>query len=317
MATKLPETVEGAFAKTTLIKYKAGWEKWCTWAKQFDEVSTIPADPFYVSLYFNDLLVNEAHMGTITSAFCGIRWGHISAGLSTPTNHQFVRLCYQGALRNTSEKGTIRNRKEPFTPEMIKEAFKLYGHSSNLIQLRFLLVCLIGFSGFLRVSELLNLRIGDLNFQQKGLEMKITKSKTDKLREGNTVYLSKTGTVYCPVYFVKKYICLAKLDTNKDNFLICRLYKTKQGHVGKGDQSISYSRIRENFLELLRPITKEATNSYGLHSLRSGGASSAAENTVSDRLIGKHGRWSSNSSRDTYIKDSKKVRYSVSKNLGL
>ena len=31
----------------------------------------------------------------------------------------------------------------------------------------------------------------------------------------------------------------------------------------------------------------------------------AANNDVSDRSIGKHGRWSSNSSKDKYIKDSK------------
>ena len=42
---------------------------------------------------------------------------------------------------------------------------------------------------------------------------------------------------------------------------------------------------------------------FGLHSLRSGGASAAANNGISDRLISKQGR-SSEKARSGYIKDS-------------
>ena len=41
---------------------------------------------------------------------------------------------------------------------------------------------------------------------------------------------------------------------------------------------------------------------FGLHSLRSGRASAIADNDISDRLIGKHGRWSAKTSRDRYSK---------------
>ena len=43
---------------------------------------------------------------------------------------------------------------------------------------------------------------------------------------------------------------------------------------------------------------------FGLHSLRSGGASAAANNGISDRLMSKQGRWSSEKARNGYIKDS-------------
>ena len=74
----------------------------------------------------------------------------------------------------------------------------------------------------------------------------IPKSKTEKLREGIAVfvYISQTGGLACPVYWLKL-------------FLEC----------------------------------------FDL--------TAASKNDVSDRLIGKHGRWSSNSSKDKYIKDSK------------
>ena len=56
---------------------------------------------------------------------------------------------------------------------------------------------------------------------------------------------------------------------------------------------------------------------YGLHSLRSGGASAAANNGVSDRQIAKQGRWSSETARNGYIKDDKKSRLNVTLSLGL
>ena len=79
---------------------------------------------------------------------------------------------------------------------------------------------------------------------------------------------------------------------------------------------ISYSRIREIFKRYILEITTTPEN-FGLHSLRSGGASAAANNVISDRLISKKGRWSSEKERNGYIKDSVVKRLTVSNTLGL
>ena len=54
---------------------------------------------------------------------------------------------------------------------------------------------------------------------------------------------------------------------------------------------------------------------FGLHSLRSGGASAAANAGVPDRLFKRHGRWCSESAKDGYIKDSVSALMSVSESL--
>ena len=56
---------------------------------------------------------------------------------------------------------------------------------------------------------------------------------------------------------------------------------------------------------------------FGLHSLRSGGATAAAAAGVEDRLFKKHGRWKSKNAKDGYIKESIDNRLSVSKKLGI
>ena len=56
---------------------------------------------------------------------------------------------------------------------------------------------------------------------------------------------------------------------------------------------------------------------FGLHSLRSGGASAAANAGVPDRFFKRHGRWRSENAKDGYVKDSLDERLKVSRNLGL
>ena len=132
------------------------------------------------------------------------------------------------------------------------------------------------------------------------------------------MYISRLDSKYCPVKFVQRYLEEAKLNItdDKESFLIARLHKTKKRHNVSKVAGIGYSRAREIFKEYILPISPEGSN-FGLHSLRSGGASAAAQNGISDRLISKHGRWSSEKGRDGYILDSVKDRTKVSQSLGL
>ena len=97
--------------------------------------------------------------------------------------------------------------------------------------------------------------------------------------------------------------------------MIPRLHKTKKGYTASKTKGISYTRIREIFMENVKRIDNQGT--YGLHSLRSGAASAAAQKGVSDRLVSKQGQWLSESARNRYIKDSVEDRLSVTRALEL
>ena len=57
---------------------------------------------------------------------------------------------------------------------------------------------------------------------------------------------------------------------------------------------------------------------FGLHSLRSGGATAAAAAAgVSDRLFKKHGRWKSEKAKDGYVHENIDEILSLSKHLGI
>ena len=314
-ATLLPDLFKAAFAEGTLDKYIRAWNKWVEWTKSFDEVNHCPADPFFVCIYFNDLVLNKTPVSGIISALCGIRWGHINAGFESPTDHPIVKLAFEGAKRLIGK--TTQNVKEPFTAELIRELVSKFDNHENLMHLRFLIIVILGFAGFFRIQELLDIQIKHITGTKDSYEITVEKSKNDQYREGHKVYIAKTGKSTCPVHWLKKYLRLMKLE-KPNEFLICRLAKTKKGHNVLGAHAITYPTARKTFLEHLEKVTGKDVKNYGLHSLRSGGATAASNNGVPARLIGKHGRWSANSNvKEKYIKDSKTKRLSVSKNLGI
>ena len=67
-------------------------------------------------------------------------------------------------------------------------------------------------------------------------------------------------------------------------------------------------------LEAFKDIVPDIS-AIGTHSLRSGGATAAANTGV--RLFKRHGRWASESAKDGYVQDSLSSRLSISKALGI
>ena len=75
---------------------------------------------------------------------------------------------------------------------MIKTLVTKYGGENSIIpDLRFLLTCFLGFAGFLRIDELLDLKLEHIKIQENLLEIVIPKLKKDQHRERNVVYISR------------------------------------------------------------------------------------------------------------------------------
>ena len=68
----------------------------------------------------------------------------------------------------------------------------------------------------------------------------------------------------------------------------------------RNSSPLSYTRARELVLTAFESIGLDKKD-FGLHSLRAGGASAAANAHVSDRLFKRHGRWKSEKAKDGYI----------------
>ena len=75
-----------------------------------------------------------------------IRWAHSLAGLSSPTDHPFVKATYDGCKRLLAKP---RQPKEPVQPHMLERLNERHGHTgSSPGDLRLLFIVLVGYSGF-------------------------------------------------------------------------------------------------------------------------------------------------------------------------
>ena len=77
---------------------------------------------------------------------------------------------------------------------------------------------------------------------------------------------------------------LTGATSSSDKFLFRGLSKTRDGYRLRASGGLSYSRVRELVLEKLIALGLDKRK-FGLHSLRSGGASAAAQAGVPDRLL--------------------------------
>ena len=99
--------------------------------------------------------------------------------------------------------------------------------------------------------------------------------------------------------------------------MFCTLCKGKNGNYSLcAGSKLSHSKARELFTEKFKAIGLDS-KLYGLHSLRTGGASAAANNDLPDRVIKKHGRWKSEKAKNTYHREDIQHQLIVTLNIGI
>ena len=317
LAKDLPELAMACRSKGTVKNYITAFNRFKKWAKDYDEINVLPANPTYVALYLSHLTRISVTHSPVSLGFYSISWAHKTAGYEDPTTHQLVKMVRESAVRNL---GKGSNKKQPLEARDIREIVNKFGKSDcSLMDLRTVTLCVLCFAGFLRFDEVSNLRFSDIEFQETYLRLFIEKSKTDVCRVGTWVYIAKTYTSSCPHTILNRYVRLAnfKVDSEKYLFRSVSYYKSLNKHkLRPADKPITYTCARELILQVFKEIGLNEKE-FGTHSLRAGGATAAAENYVCDRLFKKHGRWRSERAKDGYVKESLDQLLSVSLNLGL
>lgn len=315
-ASLIPDLLRCSRADNTSISYKRGFNRWKQWALShgLEVRDVLPAKPFHVAIYLASLIQTANSPSPIINAFYSIKWFHDLFDFDSPTSSYLVKNVLEASKRRLYKPIV---KKLPVTVEMISAMFKRLYNEGNLKQQRTICACLLAYAGFLRSDELLKLRRSDIIFNSVYMSVFIESSKTDKYRDGAWILIARTGTELCPVVNLEKYFSWANVSDDSDVYVFSQLSATKTGYKFRNDgKHIAYSNLRPLFIEAFKPHVSDISK-YGLHSLRSGGATKAANSGIPDRMFKRHGRWLSESAKDGYIQDSIDERLKVSKSLGL
>ena len=178
---------------------------------------------------------------------------HVASGLNLLDSAPCQQLL-QAAKRS---KPPIHSKKEPVTPDMIKEIIDKHGSSSvSLKDLRIAAICCIGFAGFFRYNELSLLSPTNLECFPDYLRIFVPKAKNDVYREGNYVYIQRLNNQFCPATILERYIKSGEIETTSRDYNLIRQVRFLQSKYvyklcGKG---LSYSRCREIFKDCLKGL---------------------------------------------------------------
>ena len=253
-------------------------------------------------------MIDAKTASPLESAVHSIAWMHQLGGEPSPSDHPLVKNVLAGAQRMLAHR---TSKKEPITISQLEHLVASKADPmASLYNIRCVVIFILTFAAFLRFDELAKL---DVVVECNYLKLFIESSKTDQYKDGAWVVIAASGKASCPVALTPRYLERANLAPLSP--LFCQLSKTKYGYKARC-KGLSYSCLRELVLEAFKDIVSDITT-IGTHSLRSGSATAAANAGIPDCLFKRHGRWSSESAKDGYVKDSLSSRLSVTQALGL
>lgn len=226
-------------ADSTVAKYKnsfAAFEKFCV----SKNIIALPALSISVALYMTHLMDLGKSDNVVSSAIYGIKWAHDLNDFNDPTERKTVKLLLNTA-KHICSKPVVK--KDVLSSEMIQDLCLTFKDSSDVIELRDMAMIMLAYSGFLRISEVCNLRCNDVTFNVDHVVLKIRQSKTDMYRKGADVVISKGATIACPLTILQRYVNKANLSLYSDEFLFKPAFKSKnKTSLIKTYKKLSYTR---------------------------------------------------------------------------
>ena len=312
LSNKMADYLVASRSDNTNIKYLGYFKKWETFIRLHGGCA-IPASPIHVALYLTDLMDKQFSYSVIAASLYSIKWAHSMKNLQDPTNNSFVTNLLESSKR-IRYKHVVK--KQPVTPDILVSLCEKYSASTDVLIVRDLCMIVLGFSAFLRYDEISNIRCNDIRMEDDYFILNIRKSKTDQYRFGNEVVISKGHTAACPYSMLLRYLQLTDQNISSSALLFRPCFRSKDvcTLISK-DKPLSYTSARRCLVSRLKEVAGDLN--VGLHSLRAGGATAAANAGVNDRCWKRHGRWKSETSKDGYAADSVERRLDVSKKLGL
>ena len=115
----------------------------------------------------------------------------------------------------------------------------------------------LSYTGFLRYSEVSDLKASDIKWKKTHIELFIEKSKTDIYRDGHWLLISKLNSPICPLRILKRYLVRTDTHKNSNKFLFrgMNFFKNSKTHkLRKKNKPLSYSAARSNMLDMVTKI---------------------------------------------------------------
>ena len=274
--------IKSSKSLNTIRAYKSDFKDFSNFCKKND-FKSLPADPKIVSFYITHLS-SISKVSTLKRRLASISVVHKIKGFYIDIKHPLIIENFMGIQRKL---GVFQKSKKPILINELKEIIKTIEttEKNEIKKIRNKALILLGFAGGFRRSELVNIKLDDLEFTKEGLKIFIQRSKTDQSGEGMTKAIPYfKDKNFCPVVSIKNWIEIIKSKTNSLIF------------------DISDKMVAVLIKKYLQKAGFDNTK-YSGHSLRSGFATVAADHGADEKSIMNMTGHKSSSMVRRYIKE--------------
>ena len=256
--------IKSSKSLNTIRAYKSDFRDFSNFCKK-NNFKSLPADPKIVSFYITHLS-SISKVSTLKRRLASISVVHKIKGFYIDIKHPLIIENFMGIQRKL---GVFQKSKKPILINELKEIIKTIEttEKNEIKKIRNKALILLGFAGGFRRSELVNIKLDDLEFTKEGLKIFIQRSKTDQSGEGMTKAIPYfKDKNFCPVVSIKNWIEIIKSKTNSLIF------------------DISDKMVAVLIKKYLQKAGFDNTK-YSGHSLRSGFATVAADHGADEKSI--------------------------------
>lgn len=257
-------------AASTRRGYRSDWRDFSAWCDRM-QLAAMPALPATVASYFAHLADSGRSAGTIARRVAAIAYAHKLKGADSPTTVEAVRQVLRGIRRRIGVKPV---QKAPATARAIG-AMVANIPDGGITGIRDRAILLLGFAAALRRSEIVDLKVNDLEFSPDGVLVHIRKSKTDQEGQGTIIAVPRGGKLQ-PVEAIEAWLAAAKVTNSLAKVTTGPLFVSIDRHGNVSPKALSDKSIAD--------IVKRYAAAAGLdpkifsgHSLRAGFVTSALE----------------------------------------
>lgn len=176
--------LEGAYAPNTLRSYRTDFSAFSSWCSERD-LPAVPASVAMVAAFLEDY-ADRAHPSTLRRRLAGIRKVHKLMRHPDPTDDEDVRMALRRAkrarpCRPAQALGLTRKRRDAL----------MAACSDDMIGLRNRTLVAVGYDTLCRRSELVALRVEDLEPRSRGgFSVLVRRAKNDPFAMGRTAWIS-------------------------------------------------------------------------------------------------------------------------------
>lgn len=262
LAQETKNLLENCLAESTKKFYRIDWRIFSQWCNDFQEIP-FPATPATIAKFLTHQNLNGIAHPTLNRRLAAIKLAHESKSIVSPTKDPLIHQVMRG-IKRTQKRAVVK--KAPATAERLETMIS--SCDDSMLGLRDKAILLLGFAGAFRRSELVALKIEDIEKTPDGIRVTIRQSKTDQQGKGETIAIPN-GTRFRIVDTLFSWI-------NEANITEGYIFRSVRKNGKVNDKSLMPK-------DVARIIKRYAFNAgltvsdFSGHSLRAGFLTSAAK----------------------------------------